>query len=112
MKAIQFDKLGGPEVMQLREIPKPELRPGTVLIKNHAIGINFGDAFFLNGTYLVKPRLPDIPGMEAAGVGGARAADVQKLKARRRVGGIGVGAHAGFVGVCPNPARPLPPSPR
>ncbi len=56
MKAIQFDKLGGPEVMQLREIPKPELRPGTVLIKNHAIGINFGDAFFLNGTYLVKPR--------------------------------------------------------
>ena len=44
MKAIQFDRLGGPEVMELREIPKPELRPGTILVKNHVIAINSAEA--------------------------------------------------------------------
>src|SRR5260370_32749275 len=96
MKAIQFDKLGGPEVMQLREIPKPDLRPGTVLIKNHAIGINFGDAFFLNGTYLVKPRLPDIPGMEAAGVGPAGCGHRLTFKPGKRPGYISTGRHTDF----------------
>jgi len=68
MKAIQFDRLGDPEVMELREVPTPELRPGSVLVKNHAIAINYGDTFFIRGTYLVKPKLPDTPGMEASGV--------------------------------------------
>jgi NADPH2:quinone reductase len=110
MKAIQFDKLGGPEVMQLREIPKPELRPGTVLIKNHAIGINFGDAFFLNGTYLVKPRLPDIPGMEAAGVVEAVASDVQGLSPGMRVAYIGMGAYADYIVIRQSRVIPLPDS--
>ena len=34
MKAIQFDRLGGAEVMELREVPKPELQPGTIVVKN------------------------------------------------------------------------------
>jgi len=62
MKAIQFDRLGGAEVMQLRDVPKPELKPGTILVKNHVITVNFGDTLFLRGEYLVKPALPDIPG--------------------------------------------------
>jgi len=41
MKAIVFDRLGGPEVMEYREFPKPELRPGTVLVRNHVIAINY-----------------------------------------------------------------------
>jgi NADPH:quinone reductase-like Zn-dependent oxidoreductase len=44
MKAIQFDRLGGAEVMELREVPRPELRPGTVLVKNHVIAINYSSA--------------------------------------------------------------------
>ena len=67
MKAIQFDRLGGPEVMELREVPKPELRQGTVVVKNRVIALNYGDVFFIKGQYLVKPVFPDIPGMEAAG---------------------------------------------
>ncbi len=35
MKAVQFDRIGGPEVMEFREnVPKPELQPGTVIVRN------------------------------------------------------------------------------
>ena len=68
MKAIVFAETGGPEVLTLAEAPKPSPRPGSVLIKNHAIGVNFADTRFRQGLYTVKPKLPDIPGMEVAGV--------------------------------------------
>src|SRR5262245_48798330 len=68
MKAIVFEKTGGPEVMALAEVSKPELRPGMVRIRTHAIGVNFADTRFRQGTYAVKPKLPDTPGLEAAGV--------------------------------------------
>ncbi|MGO9452300.1 MAG: quinone oxidoreductase family protein [Candidatus Binataceae bacterium] len=96
MKAIQFDRLGGSEVMELREIAKPELRPGSVLVKNHVIAINYGDTFFLRGTYVVKPRLPDTPGMEASGVIEAVAPDVSDLKPGMRVAYIGMGSYAEY----------------
>lgn len=96
MKAIQFDRLGGAEVMELREIPKPELRPGTVLVRNHVIAINYGDTFFIRGTYLVKPVFPDIPGMEGAGVIDAVAPDVTDLKPGMRVAYIGMGSYADY----------------
>jgi NADPH:quinone reductase len=68
MQAIVFAQTGGPEVLTLSEAPKPDVRPGMVLIKVHAIGVNFADTRFRQGTYVAKPKLPDIPGMEAAGV--------------------------------------------
>ncbi len=82
--------------MELREIAKPELRPGTVLVKNHVIAINYGDTFFLRGTYVVKPRLPDTPGMEASGVIEAVAPDVSDLKPGMRVAYIGMGSYAEY----------------
>ena len=96
MKAIQFDRLGGPEVMELREVPKPELQPGTVVVKNRVIALNYGDVFFIHGQYLVKPVFPDIPGMEAAGVIEAVAPDVTGLAPGMRVAYIGMGAYAEF----------------
>src|SRR5579862_35932 len=81
MKAIQFDRLGGPEVLELREVPKPELRPGTVVVQNRVIALNYGDLFFIKGQYLVKPVFPDIPGMEAAGVIEAAAFPIAVLTA-------------------------------
>ena len=68
MKAIVFDQLGGPEVLHIADVPKPDVRPGMVLMKVHAVGVNFADTRFRQGTYVVKPKLPDTPGMEAAGV--------------------------------------------
>jgi NADPH:quinone reductase len=96
MKAIQFDRIGGPEVMYYADIPKPELRPGTVRVRNHAIAVNFGDIFFTRNEYLVKPRLPDTPGMEAAGVIDAVAPDVTNLKPGTRVAFIGMGSYAEY----------------
>jgi NADPH:quinone reductase len=108
MKAIQFDRLGGPEVMELREIPKPELKPGTVLVKNEIIAINFGDLFFTEGTYLVKPVFPDTPGMEAAGIIDQVAPDVKDLKPGARVAYIGMGSYAEYTRIRANRVIPLP----
>jgi NADPH:quinone reductase-like Zn-dependent oxidoreductase len=41
MKAIVFAETGGPEVLTLADAPQPSARPGSVLIKNQAIGVNF-----------------------------------------------------------------------
>ena len=68
MKAIVFAETGGPEVLALADVPRPDVRPGAVLIKSHAIGVNFADTRFRQGTYTIKPKLPDSPGMEVAGV--------------------------------------------
>ncbi len=68
MKQIQFDKIGGPEVLKLAEAPVPEAVKGTVLVRNRAIGINFADTLFRQGQYAQAPVLPDTPGLEAAGV--------------------------------------------
>jgi NADPH2:quinone reductase len=108
MKAIQFDRLGGPEVMQLREVPKPELKPGTVVVKNHVIALNYGDVFFIQGQYLVKPVFPDIPGMEGAGVIDAVAPDVTGLAPGMRVAYIGMGAYAEFTRMRASRVIPIP----
>jgi NADPH:quinone reductase len=68
VKAIQFDRLGGPEVFKLVEVARPQAAPKTVLIRNHAIGVNFADTLFRRGQYAVAPVLPDTPGIESAGV--------------------------------------------
>ena len=108
MKAIQFDKLGGPEVMELREIPKPALKPGTIIVKNQVIAINFGDLFFTRGEYLVKPVFPDTPGMEAAGVIDEVAPDVKDLKPGMRVAYIGMGAYADYTRIRGNRVIQIP----
>jgi len=65
MKAIQIQANGGPEVLQLVELPIPEPGPGQVLIRVEAIGVNFVEVYFRKGTY--KSTLPLTPGSEAAG---------------------------------------------
>src|SRR6267143_836311 len=80
MKAIVFAQTGGPEVLALADVPRPDVRPGMVLVKAHAIGVNFADTRFRQGTYVAKPKLPDTPGMEAAGVVEAVGEGVTDLK--------------------------------
>lgn len=108
MKALQFDRLGGPEVLQLREVPRPDLQPGTVVVRNAVIAVNFGDLFFLRGEYLVKPVFPDVPGMEAAGVIDAVASDVRDLTPGTRVAYIGMGAFAEYTRIRRSRVMPLP----
>ncbi|HEX3891812.1 MAG TPA: quinone oxidoreductase [Terracidiphilus sp.] len=65
MKAIQIHETGGPEVLQVVELPIPEPGPGQVLIRVEAVGVNFVEIYFRKGTY--KATLPLTPGSEAAG---------------------------------------------
>jgi NADPH:quinone reductase len=108
MKAIQFDRLGGPEVMEVREVPMPELKPGTVIVRNRVIALNFGDVFFIRGQYLVKPVFPDVPGMEAAGEIEAVAPDVKNSAVGTRVAYIGMGAYAEFTRIRASRVIPIP----
>ena len=67
MRAIEITQPGPPDVLQLTERPLPELKPGEVLIKVHAAGINRPDVFQRQGNYPVPPGASDIPGLEVAG---------------------------------------------
>jgi len=66
MKAIRIHAHGGPEVLQLDEVPIPNIESGEVLIRVHAAGVNFLDVYQRTGLY--KAVLPFTPGMEGAGV--------------------------------------------
>jgi NADPH2:quinone reductase len=67
MRAIEITRPGKPEVLQLCERPVPELKPGEVLIKVHAAGINRPDVLQRLGHYPVPPGASDLPGLEVAG---------------------------------------------
>ncbi len=65
MRAIQIRTTGGPEVMEVVELPTPKPGAGQVLVKIEASGVNFIDTYLREGRYAAE--LPFIPGQEAAG---------------------------------------------
>jgi NADPH2:quinone reductase len=67
MRAIVVQALGGPDVLTLGSRDTPRPGPGEVLVRLHAIGVNFSDAERRRGTY-DPPELPWVPGNEAAGI--------------------------------------------
>ncbi|WP_182482872.1 alcohol dehydrogenase catalytic domain-containing protein, partial [Calidithermus roseus] len=67
MKAIQINRTGGPEVLELTELPLPIPGPGQVRLKVEAAGLNYADILTVAGEYLTRTRLPLVPGMEFAG---------------------------------------------
>ncbi|WP_371764374.1 NAD(P)H-quinone oxidoreductase [Massilia sp.] len=67
MRAIEIVQPGGPEVLQPCERPMPELKPGEILIRVHAAGVNRPDVFQRLGQYPVPPGASDLPGLEVAG---------------------------------------------
>ncbi|MFJ5846426.1 zinc-dependent alcohol dehydrogenase family protein [Streptomyces sp. NPDC092903] len=66
-KVVQFDKTGGPEVLELREIDVGAPGPGELCIKVHAIGLNRAEIMYREGAYFYPPLLPSSLGYEAAG---------------------------------------------
>jgi NADPH:quinone reductase len=110
MKAVIFDNLGGPEVLHLDEIPKPEVKPGTVLIRVRSVGVNFADTLFRQGQYLMQPKLPDVPGLEAAGEIEAVGDGVPNLKPGMRVAGMGSRTYAEYALIPAVQAIPIPDS--
>jgi NADPH2:quinone reductase len=68
MKAIVVTRLGGPEVLEVRDVPEPQPAPGEVIVRVEAVGINFADTMATRGGYSGTPPPPFITGREFAGV--------------------------------------------
>jgi NADPH2:quinone reductase len=67
MRAVQVSEFGGPEVLELVELPDPEPGDGEVLVRIARAGINFADTHQTRDDYLAKAELPFIPGGEVTG---------------------------------------------
>ena len=67
MKAIQITQFGGPDVMNLVDLPDPIPSDGEELIDVSCIGINYADTHQTENSYLSKQTLPLIPGLEVVG---------------------------------------------
>jgi NADPH:quinone reductase len=68
MRAIQMSEYGGPEVLQLVDLPQPVPADDEVLVRVSRAGLNFADTHRRTDSYLAKDELPLVPGSEVAGV--------------------------------------------
>jgi NADPH:quinone reductase len=68
MRAIVVDRWMEPRELRVREVPEPEVSPGTLGVDVRAAGCNFFDILMVRGQYQVKPPFPFVPGAELAGV--------------------------------------------
>jgi len=98
MKAIQVRKLGGPEALELVDIPVPQPKANEALVKVAASGVNFIDVYHREGRYPVA--LPFVIGQEGAGLVSAVGAEVKSVKAGDRVAWTGImGSYAEYLAV-------------
>ena len=68
MRAVQISEFGGPEVMRLADVPRPEPADGQVLVEVRGAGINYADTHTRTDDYHVSAPLPYVPGGEVVGV--------------------------------------------
>jgi len=109
MKALIFETFGGPEVLRYAEIADPQLTPGTVLVRTHAIGLNFADIYRRRGNYHLSGKPPYILGYEGAGIVEQVAEDVHDIQLGDRIAFADVPyANAELVAVPRERAIPLP----
>lgn len=95
MKAVVADPTGGPENLQLMELPTPEPGDGEVLVKLEAIGVNFIDVYFRNGLYKA-PERPVRLGSEGAGTVAAVGRGVNITPGRRVAYAMARGSYAEY----------------
>ncbi len=101
---------GGPEVLEVREVPAPEPGPGSVRVRVRAAGVNRADLLQRRGRYPAPEDAPqDIPGLEYAGTVDAVGAGATRFRPGDRVMGIvGGGAYAEAVVVAEPLVVPIP----
>src|SRR4051812_15804211 len=99
MRAAIISRFGGPEVMEIRDVPRPQPRDDEVVVRVRASALNRADLLQRRGLYPAPPGSPsDIPGLEIAGEVVDRGAGATRWEVGARVFGIvGGGAHAEFV---------------
>lgn len=87
MKAIRVHEFGAPEVMRLEEVPEPQVSPGQVLVRVHAVEVNPYETYIRSGIYYAAAArpLPYTPGNDCAGVVEAVGAGVKAVEPGDRV---------------------------
>src|SRR2546427_1209664 len=107
MKAIQVKQAGGPEAMELVDLPIPQPKPDQAVVKLAASGVNFVDVYFREGRY--KAPLPLVLGQEGAGVVTAVGAEVKSVKPGDRVAWAGLlGSYAEYAAMPAHRLVPIP----
>ena len=109
MRAVVITRHGGPEVLEVRELPDPSVGPGEVRIAVRASGINFADTLARAGTYPDAPRPPCVVGYEVAGEVESVGEGVEGFEPGDRVfAGTRFDGQAELVSVPENQVYPLP----
>jgi putative PIG3 family NAD(P)H quinone oxidoreductase len=99
MKAVVITRFGGPEVLEIQDVPTPQPGPDEVLVRVHGTALNRADLLQRIGRYAAPAGAAEnIPGLEFAGEVAELGANAQRWhKGNRVMGIIGGGAHAEFV---------------
>src|SRR3954466_2433912 len=110
MRAVIYEGAGGPEVITIGEVPKPEVGKDHIRVKVHAAGLNRADLIQRRGQYAAPHGWPAaIPGLEYAGeVGGIRPGGTRWRVGARVMGLVGGGAQAEYVVVHQDEVLPIP----
>jgi NADPH2:quinone reductase len=107
MKAIQVERVGGPDVLQVANLPAPKPKPNEAVVRISAAGVNFIDAYQREGRYKVPP--PFIPGQEGAGEVTEVGSEVKEVKIGDRVAWTGIpGSYAEYVAAPSDRLVPIP----
>ena len=107
MKAIRVQHTGGPEVMELVEVPAPQPKLGEALVKVAVAGVNSIDGQFRDGR--LRTPLPFIPGQEGAGTVVALGDHTKSVKVGDRVAWSGtLGSYAEYVAASADSLVPIP----
>ena len=89
-RAVMLTKKGGPEVLQVVELPVEAPGPGQLRVRVRAAGVGSTDLIMLTGSYLYAPKIPFVPGYEVAGVVDAIGAGVTGFEVGERVAALTV----------------------
>jgi NADPH2:quinone reductase len=107
MKAIQVKQVGGPEAMELVELPVPQPKANEAVVKLAASGVNFIDVYNREGRY--KSPLPFVLGQEGAGAITTVGAEVKSVKVGDRVAWTSqLGSYAEYAAVPADRLVPIP----
>jgi NADPH:quinone reductase len=94
MKAVMLTRTGGPEVLEVVDLPLPEPGPGEVRVRITATGVGATDATMRTGNYPYAPKIPFVPGYESVGTVEALGPGVTTLALGDRVCALLV--HGGY----------------
>ncbi|MFE1244296.1 quinone oxidoreductase family protein [Fictibacillus sp. NPDC058756] len=109
MKALVFEKFGGPDVLDYREINDPVIEPDEILLEMKAIGLNFADVYRRKGNYHLEGQPPYILGYEGAGIVKSIGDNVHDVRVGDRIAFADVpAANAELVAVPKDKAIPIP----